>query len=233
MELAPSHRKAAVMVILCVALGMVGSAAAKPQSNLSGSQAGSACARPHTRTLLETTKVRVYALAAGSSSRTGHRETAISGPPVFGCLKVTGTSRLLDFPEADTKQIPYWVGVDRKAFAVSAPLLAYAYSQYGTDAHETWVRVRNLRTGEVVRTCAAGGDLAPGTLPRFGRIVLDSRAAVAWSAQTQEGNVVYDCDASGSTRLDRGDGVELESLSLERSVIHWTDAGEERQAALG
>jgi hypothetical protein len=181
---------------------------------------------------LETGKVRVYAMPKDSTSHPEHIRPAFFARPVFGCLKATGRSRLLDLPEADAKKRPIWVEVHPDPLAVSAPLVAYAFTQYYLDAHETWIRVRNLGTGAVVRSCAAGGGIAPGSLPHIAKIVVDSRGKVGWSAEGYEGRGIFACGPFGSHRLDQGDGIDLESLSLEHGVVHWLDEGSEREAAL-
>jgi hypothetical protein len=194
---------------------------------------GFPCDRPSSSTLLETGKVRVYAMPKESASHPEQREPAIAGRPVFGCLKTTGKSRLLDLPETGGEKHAYWVEVDPQVLAVSAPLVAYAYTQYYLDTHETWIRVRNLRTGTVLRSCDAGGDLAPGRLPHVARIVLGSDGTVAWSAEGDAGHVVWTCGPSGVHQLDTGEGVAVDSLSLENGVVSWVDEGSVREAPLG
>ena len=112
-----------------------------------------------------------------------HREPSISGRPVFACLKARGRSRLLDLPEVEGEKPAYWVTVDERVFATNAPLVAYAYSQYYLDTHETWIRVRNLLTGRVIRTCPVGGAIAPKPGPRVTDIVLSANGEVGWNAQ--------------------------------------------------
>jgi hypothetical protein len=193
--------------------------------------ARASCSRPFSSTLLETGKVRVYAMPKESTSPPEHVNPPFFARLVFGCLKTTGRSRLLDLPEADAKEGPLWVEVHPGPFAASGPLVAYVFSQYYTDTHETWIRVRDLRTGAVVRSCLAGGGLAPGRMPHIAEIVLDSRGEVAWSAEGYAGQSIFACGPSGPDRLDQGDGIDLESLSLEHGVVHWLDEGSEREAA--
>jgi hypothetical protein len=192
----------------------------------------SRCERPSTRTLVETGKVRVYARKEHSVELPDPDRHAIGGRPVFACLKSIGVPRLLDLPEAGGEKRALWVSVAPDVLAVSAPLVAYAFTQYYIDTHETWIRVRDLGTGAVLRSCPAGGDIAPGALPVISRIVVDSQGALAWSAEGQEGNVIWDCDRSGPHQLDQGEGVELESLSLEAGVLHWLDGENEHEALL-
>jgi hypothetical protein len=141
------------------------------------------CDRPESSTLLETGKVRIYAMPAEDEEGAGHRDPAISGRPVFACLEATGKSRLLDLPEVAGEVHAYWVKVDERVFAVNAPLVAYAYSQFYLDTHRTWIRVRNLRTGKVIRTCLVGGAIAPKPGPKVTDIVLSSNGEVGWNAQ--------------------------------------------------
>lgn len=141
------------------------------------------CERPHTSTLLETGKVRIYATPAEPEGHAEHRNPAISGRLVFACLKASGKSRLLDLPEVGGEKHAYWVQVDERVFAVRAPLVAYVYSQYYLDTHQTWVRVRNLYTGRVLRSCLVGGAIAPKPGPRVTDIVLSPNGEVGWNAQ--------------------------------------------------
>jgi hypothetical protein len=152
-------------------------------STASSSPARSKCDRPFSSTLVETSKVRVYAMPKESTSQPEHRDPAIGGRPVFGCLKTTGEPRLLDLPEVSGEKHAYWVEVHSSALAVSAPLVAYAYTQYYLDTHQTWIRVRNLRTGRVIRSCLVGGAIAPSTPPHVPDIVLGPGGAVGWNAE--------------------------------------------------
>lgn len=160
-------------------------AAATPErSPLRGRpDAGSLCSRPGSSTFLETSQVRVYALAAESSAQSEHRNPAIGGRPVFGCLRSTGQARLLDLPELGGDKHAYWVGVDPRTVAANGPLVAYAYTQYYLDTHETWIRVRNLRTGAVIRNCLVGYGMAPHPGVRVTDIILASDGEVGWSAE--------------------------------------------------
>jgi|GEM_PF-5097915 len=149
----------------------------------SSSTPESPCDRRYSSTLLETGKVRIYAMPAEPEGEAEHRNPAFSGRPVFACLKATGRSRLLDLPEVGGEKHAYWVKVDERVFAVNAPLVAYAYSQYYLDTHQTWVRVRNLFTGRVIRTCLVGGAIAPRRGPQVTDIVLSPTGEVGWNAQ--------------------------------------------------
>jgi hypothetical protein len=143
----------------------------------------SRCDRSYSSTLLETGNVRIYAMAAEAGEDSKHTDPAISGRPVFACLEATDRSRLLDLPEVGGEKHAYWVKVDERVFAVNAPLVAYAYSQYYLDTHQTWIRVRDLRTGRVIRTCLVGGAIAPRPGPRVTDIVLGPSGEVGWNAQ--------------------------------------------------
>lgn len=144
---------------------------------------GSLCDRPSSGTLLETGKVRVYALPAEPTAHPEHRNPAIAGRPVFGCLESTGRSRLLDLPELGGEKHAYWVEVDSHTLAVNGALVAYTYTQYYLDTHETWIRVRNLNTGAVIRSCLVGYGMAPSRSQRVTDIVLSSNGEVGWKAE--------------------------------------------------
>lgn len=188
------------------------------------------CEPPHSTTLLETRKVRIYAMPKDSVPLPdGH---SVAGRPVFGCLKNIGEARLLNAPG---EQEGYWFGVDEHALAIHAPLVAYAFTAYYLDSHATFVRVRNLNGNSTVRGCPAGRGLAPRRQPRVGGIVLNARASVAWSVEGGTfGNpfAVVACDSAGQHVLDSGEGIDLESLSLQNSVVSWLDDGSRREARL-
>lgn len=208
-------------------LGSAGAVAAGPSST-----GGRRCDRPFTSTLLETGGVRIYATPKESMSQPEHREPAIAGRPVFACLKTSGETRLLDLPEESGAQHALWVEVDPEALAVRAPFVAYAFTEYYLDSHETWIRVRNLHTGADPRSCDAGGDIAPGRRPDIAKIVLGSNLAMAWTSTGFKGNVVRACGPAGTRLLDAGEGIDLESLALDNGVLSWTDEGTEHDARL-
>jgi hypothetical protein len=105
---------------------------------------------------------------------------------VFGCVESTGRTRLLDLPEVGGGKSAYWVEVGLRALAANGPLVAYSYTQFYLDTHETWVRVRNLNTGEVIRSCYVGGGMAPHRGTRVTEIVLSSNGEVGWSAEVEQ-----------------------------------------------
>lgn len=177
------------MIVLAAAVTIsapVGATAHEPgpPGYLEGARADpSPCDRNSSSTLFETGKVRVYAMPKESKAHPAHRNPAIAGRPLFGCLRSTGRSRLLDLPEVGGEKHAYWVEVDSRAFAANGPLVASSYTQYYLDTHETWVRVRNLRSDAVIRTCFVGGGMAPHRRPRVTDIILSSNGEVAWNAE--------------------------------------------------
>ncbi len=76
--------------------------------------------------------------------------------------------------------------VDSGTVAASGPLVAYSDTQYYLDTHETWIRVRNLNTNVVIRSCFVGGGMAPHRRPRVADIVLSPNGEVGWSAEGEE-----------------------------------------------
>lgn len=169
----------------------------------------------------------------GSVTLRGRNRPAIAGRPVFACLKRTGKSRLLD---ASGEMSAHSVGVDEHVLAIHSPRVAFVLTAYYLDAHETFVRVRDLRgNGGGVRSCSAGVGLAPRHIPRITKVVLNGKGSVAWSALQglpAPGNAIVACDSAGKRTLDSGEGVDLESLSLQRSVLSWLDNGSRREARL-
>ncbi len=167
----------ALVALIAVPTAAIAGEATSPQT------AGSRCDHRYSSTLLATGKVRIYAMPAEAEEDAEHRNPAISGRPVFACLEATGKSRLLNLPEVGGEIHAYWVKVDERVFAVNDPLVAYAYSQYHLDTHQTWIRVRNLLTGKVIRTCLVGGAIAPRPGPQVTDIVLSRGGEVGWNAQ--------------------------------------------------
>ncbi len=176
-----SSRLSGALLGALVALVTVPTAARSSEA-VSPQIAGSRCDRPYSSTLLETANVRIYAMPEEAEGHAEHRNPAISGRPVFACLEAIGRSRLLDLPEVGGERHAYWVKVDERVFAVNAPLVAYSYSQYYLDTHQTWIRARNLSTGRVIRTCLVGGAIAPKAGPQVTDIVLGSTGEVGWNA---------------------------------------------------
>ncbi len=138
------------------------------------------CGRSFSTTLVETGKVRIYAMAEGSVK---HVRPTIAGRPVFGCIKATGESRLLDLPEVPNEQRAMWVAVGDGVFGVSGQLVAYAYTRYYFDSHGTWSQVRSMRTGTIFRSCWVGVALAPKTEPQIEHISVSPSSKVWWSAE--------------------------------------------------
>lgn len=177
-----SHKgRAVVAATLTLVIGIVGAAGEAGATGTSPS--GSRCDRPLSTTLLQTAKVRVFAMPAESTTDPRHREPAIAGRPVFGCLESTGRSRLLDLGGAMNA---FSVMVDPATVAANGPLVAYSYSRYYLDTHETLIRVRNLSTGGVIRDCVVGGAIAPRRGPRVTAIVLSSDGEVGWDAEGED-----------------------------------------------
>jgi hypothetical protein len=225
-----SHARGSFLAAVVVAVGVVAVAGAGVSD---ATPARSSCDRPAGSTLVETSKVRVYALPEGSVKPANSHAASIAGRPVFGCLVATGRSLPLNFPATRSA---YWVGVDTDPIAVSSSLVAYAFTQYYLDTHETWIRVRNLRTGRILRSCPAGGGMAPHTFPHIIKLVISSSGAVAWSAEGKPSGpapgAVLACHSAEPTVLDEGEGIDLDSLSLEDGVLSWADAGGRREAGL-
>jgi hypothetical protein len=178
--------------------------------------------------------VRIFALAKESVEPPRDKSSAIAGRPIFACLKATGKPWPLNITASKTGTI--WVGVDEDALAIHFPRVAYAFTDYYFDTHRTWIRVKDLRSGVITRSCPAGGALAPNRLPRISDVVLNGKGSVAWSAvgsqYASSANAVIACDATGQRTLDSGEGIGLESVSIQNSVVTWLDNGTQREAWL-
>jgi hypothetical protein len=175
MRIESSFRNGALLGALAILIALPTAAEAQAPS-----ARDTRCDRPSSSTLVETGKVRVFAMPPESLQSAGNGLTAIGGRPVFGCLKATGRAVLLNFP---VEGHPFWASVDDDPIAVDGPLVAYVFGQYYTDFHKTWIRVRNLNTGAFIRNCPIGGAMAPSTLPHVTDIVLGSDGDVEWKAQ--------------------------------------------------
>lgn len=72
-------------------------------------------------------------------------------------------------------------------------------------------------------------------MPRVTKIVLNGKGSVARSAEdgpSATQRAVIACDSAGQRTLDSGEGVDLESLSLQHSAVSWLDNGSWREAWL-
>ncbi|MDX6590229.1 MAG: hypothetical protein QOI84_1503 [Solirubrobacterales bacterium] len=178
--------------------------------------------------------VRIFAMPKESVELPRDTSHAIFGRPIFACLKATGKSWLLNVPASKANAI--WLGVDEDALAIHLPRVAYVFTDYYFDSHSTWIRVRDLRSGAITRSCPAGGALAPSRLPLISDLVLNGKGSVAWSVtggRFPSGNAaVVACDSSGQRTLDSGEGIDLESVSIQNSVVTWLDNGTQREAWL-
>jgi hypothetical protein len=181
------------------------------------------CERAQSTTLLESRQVRLYSIPTESAH--------IVGAPVFGCYEPTGKSRLLRPP---SQGAGFRYSVEAEAFGLSGPVIAYAVSGYGTDFVSTWVQAVDVRSGRLLRSCLAGGVMAPHPGLEIPAIVVKRNGSLGWSAAEPLKEASVDaCDSTRETRvLETSDGIDLRSLLLQRSVLHWSVNGEPREAAL-
>jgi hypothetical protein len=110
---------------------------------------------------------------------------------------------------------------------LNAPWVAYSETFLGIDTGFVFVAARNLRDGGTSR-CFAGGFAVPRIRFSVVKIVIQHNGDFVWSSKGVSREIVA-CDPSGTrTMLDRGSGIDPESLELRGSYIAWTNAGVRR-----
>jgi hypothetical protein len=170
------------------------------------------CGPAHARTTLRSNGVRIYSQAGGA---------------IFGCIESSGVIQKLS-PIRPGNRPPYFL---EKPFAANAPWVV------GVSRHNPRpsfaVTARNLALGDVTPTCRLlGGDWR--TYPTVvDQIVITRNGYFAWGGTEEIGSLsgpvndlaVTVCIGGESETLDRGPGVQVESLVLHGRTLEWEDAG--------
>jgi hypothetical protein len=136
---------------------------------------------------------------------------------------------------------------------LSTPWAGGATESHGVDTYRLTVIARNLRTGALNKCPAGGGGIPRTRNSTVDKVVLKGNGSTAWTGT----NYVYEpvtvppgpgatapapgphlqkqvtaCTASGKQLLDKGYGIDLESLELHGSTLTWSNSGETRSATL-
>ena len=121
---------------------------------------------------------------------------------------------------------------------VSGALAAYGSETCGIDTGSTLVIVRRLTDGHELRSAAATGPVGPESYQTVGSVVLKGDGAVAWIGTGHSLGShhtlteVWRADRHGTTRLDSGVAIRVQSLRLTGSTLRWRDGAETRSAGL-
>jgi hypothetical protein len=198
------------------------------------------CGPPAAKSLISTKRGRIYSVSLAESPLSGR---------IYGCLtsesKVWKLSPLGRHRGGARMQLPP---------VLNAPWAGGATESHGVDTYRLTVIARNLHTG-ALNKCPAGGGGIPRTRDSMvDKVVLRGNGSTAWTGT----NYVYEpmtippgpgatapapgphlqkqvtaCTAEGQQLLDKGEGIDLESLELHGATLTWTDFGETRSATLG
>ena len=176
------------------------------------------------------------------------KETS-DGFNLYGCLYSTERSRPLGQQSAG---LPDLAAIDGR-YAAWFTITADEEDAFG---YVTGIRVRDLKTGEVVSRAALVNAVVPGSDPNqtfpvgppaAGQIVLRADGAVAWTAGLLATNPPHDqrrgdwevqtIPARGEQpqTLDRGTELDPDSLARSRPGhrIYWTNGGQAKVAQFG
>jgi hypothetical protein len=190
----------------------------------------SACEPPGSKPLAADRRGRVYSLPTR-----GHlHEIDQKSLRIFGCMPAIPQPHLLGFSSflLPTNHADEALNgrIDPDAIAVSSPWTAYASTFAGVDFNRLWVVVKSLRTGEAKLTHSANPRCGVEPFSSIRDIAVTQGAGVAWISfcRSPVGGSGREVGAIGPTGnfavLDETDGIELESLDLEKGLIHWINA---------
>jgi hypothetical protein len=90
------------------------------------------------------------------------------------------------------------------------------------------IAVTDVKTGRVRRSASVAG----GTGGNAQRIVLKRNGSVAWTRPFNGTFEVVRLDGDGEAVVDRGAGVDVQSLALASGTLYWMNAGVPRSATL-
>lgn len=90
------------------------------------------------------------------------------------------------------------------------------------------IAITDLKSGRVRRSASVEG----GAGGNAQRMVVKPNGSVAWTRPFNGELEVVKLDAGGETVVDRGDGVDVESLALAGSILYWTNGGVPRSTTL-
>jgi hypothetical protein len=155
--------------------------------------------------------------------------------PTYGCLVSTRHWWRLDRPSG-------WSYLNPKTLVLRVPWVAYSITSMGVDGGGSGISVRNLKTGAETQSYDAvtlPPNPAPETFTSVAKIVLQQDGDVAWIGE--EASItgaepprlqVELGDSAGLSIVDEGSGIDPDSLSLNGSMLTWSNAGATHTAEL-
>lgn len=180
-------------------------------------------------------KIRVFKVSRPASTGSSRRVSL-----VLACA-ASSKSRLLGATDTTSYKGKFLPAVDTKNLLLRPPWVGYVQTNSGVDTWTMIVTARNLRTGALTY-CSVGGSRPPNEAgPTVTGIALKSNGSLAWIGTGNKNpssilgpfvSRVAECGATGTTILDEGEGIDLQSLELHNSVLQWMDSGNLRTAAL-
>lgn len=178
------------------------------------------CGPANAPTLAGNSQVRIYRLASKGTATT-----------VFGCIRGSSkTTPIGPVASAGPKAAVHppialngkWVGVVEER-------------PVGKTAKRVYVASRNVGSGKG-RRCLIGSGDAKSKAPAVRVVLMNQAGALGWAAITPTPNgrapLIGACDSQGNRVLASGAGVEIDTLQLTGSTLHWVDASGPRSAQL-
>jgi hypothetical protein len=159
-------------------------------------------------TVLRGSRVRVFMIGTPESHR------------VYACVLRTGTIRRVgryeDFGDGTTDGV--------HSFAVGGGFVGYENAICNRQICTGTVKSLDVLSGAVVHRVAI-----PPEQRAVWRLVINRHGSLAWT----RGRDVWKVDARKPTLLDRGGGIDPQSLRLHGRVVRWLHDGLIKSAALG
>lgn len=194
----------------------------------------SKCRPVGSKTLIRDAHARVFSLPV----RGRDAEEGPESVRVLGCLFGPGRSFLLGTTLPAKAGWPGAGRIDPETIAVATPWTAYSTSAMGVDFNSVRVVVRNLRAGTVSAMANAAPQLGVEAHSTVTDIALAPDGAVAWISHGRShgtprlASEVAMSTPSGTTILDEGLGIDLESLQLDGNQLTWLNEGIQRSAEM-
>jgi hypothetical protein len=179
-----------------------------------GSVVRQSCFPARTKTVFQTSRVRVYYSAAQRP---------------FGCLLARGLRVALDrFVD------PYYAPGDARLgqLRLAGETLGYTWIDPGIPA--VYVHAVNLRYGLTLRRVQITpvAILEPSAVSVPSLAVRGGSGALAWVQRLEGETSVWVADRRGTRRLDAGAGIQPTSLRLRGTTLTWRSGGARRRATL-
>jgi hypothetical protein len=220
-------------------------------------KSASSCGPTSARTVAGGSRLRVYTIDRREQKGGSEEGPSYEASLVFACLLPHGKPRLIG---RATVRGPTRSFIYLKTVAVDSPWLAYEERLSGIDTRSFDLVAKDISTNEY-HLCELGltGE-GNHSQPRIAVVVIAHEGTIGWAGERaafrlppsdyegitppSEGPGAYERDVGaciateprkhgeGLRIFDIGEGIDLNSLALHRSMLIWTDAGETRTAVL-